>query len=95
VDWIAVPSTNSATQWFGRYCNHCGVTDPNVDFHALRATFITYGSQQGQDLSFRMEIAGHSKGTGVHQRYIYDGTPLTKLKAEVDSINYPIRIPRR
>jgi integrase len=95
VDWIAVPSTNSATQWFGRYCNQCGVTDPNVDFHALRATFITYGSQQGQDLSFRMEIAGHSRGSGVHQRYIYDGTPLTKLKAEVDSIKYPIRIPRR
>jgi integrase len=95
VDWIAVPSTNSATQWFGRYCNQCGVTDPDVDFHALRATFITYGSQQGQDLSLRMEIAGHSKGLGVHQRYIYDGAPLTKLKAEIDSINYPIRVPQR
>jgi integrase len=95
VDWIAVPSTNAATQWFGRYCNQCGVVDPNVDFHALRATFITYGSQQGQDLARRMEIAGHSKGSCVHQKYIYDGTPLAKLKAEVDSISYPIRIPRR
>jgi integrase len=93
VDWIAVPSTNAPTQWFARYCSWCGVDDPNVDFHALRATFITYGSQQGQDLSFRMEIAGHSKG--IHQKYIYDGTPLAKLKEEVDSISYPIRIPRR
>jgi len=95
VDWIAVPSTNAATQWFGRYCNQCGVVDRNVDFHALRATFITYGSQQGQDLSRRMEIAGHSKGSSIHQQYIYDGTPLAKLKAEVDSIRYPISIPRR
>lgn len=95
VDWIAVPSTNAATQWFGRYSNHCAVIDPNVDFHALRATFITYGSQQGQDLSRRMEIAGHSKGSSIHQNYIYVGTPLAKLKAEVDSISYPIRIPRR
>jgi hypothetical protein len=71
------------------------VVDPNVDFHALRATFITYGSQQGQDLSRRMEIAGHSKGSSIHQNYIYVGTPLAKLKAEVDSISYPIRIPRR
>ena len=93
VDWIAVPSTHAPTQWFGRYCGWCGVDDPNVDFHALRATFITYGSQQGQDLAVRMEIAGHSKGT--HQKYIYDSTPLAKLKAEVDAISYPIRIPRR
>ena len=77
-------------QWFDYWC---GVDDPNVDFHALRATFITYGSQQGRDLSLRMEIAGHSKG--IHQKYIYDGTPLAKLKEEVDSISYPIRIPRR
>jgi len=95
VDWIAVPSTNAPTQWFGRYCGWCGVDDPNVDFHALRATFITYGSQQGHDLSLRMEIAGHCKGSFIHQKYIYDGTPLAKLKAEVDSISYPIRIPHR
>jgi hypothetical protein len=46
-------------------------------------------------LSRRMEIAGHSKGSSIHQNYIYVGTPLAKLKAEVDSISYPIRIPRR
>jgi integrase len=95
VDWIAVPSANSATQWFARYCNQCGVTDPNVDFHALRATFITYGSQQGQDLALRMEIAGHSKGSDVHHSYIYNGAPLTKLISEVDAIRYPIIIRRR
>jgi integrase len=95
VDWIMVPSTNEGTKWFARYCDECNVSDPNVDFHALRGAFITYGSQQGQDLSLRMEIAGHSKGSGVHQQYIYDGAPLTKLKAEIDAINYPINIPRR
>lgn len=95
VEWISVPSTNAATQWYGRYCDQCNVPDPNVDFHALRATFITYGSQQGQDLSRRMEIAGHTKGSSVHQQYIYDGTPLAMLKAEVDSISFPICIPRR
>jgi integrase len=92
---IMVPSQNAATQWFGRYSDACGVTDLNLDFHALRGTFITYGNQQGKDLSLRMELAGHSKGSGVHQMYIYDGAPLTKLKAEIDAITYPIRIPKR
>lgn len=95
VEWIAVPSASAPSSWFGRYCSWCGVDDPNVDFHALRATFITYGSQQGQDLSRRMEIAGHTRGSSIHQKYIYDGTPLAKLKEEVDSISYPIKIPHR
>ena len=33
---IMVPSQNAATQWFGRYSDECGVSDPNLDFHALR-----------------------------------------------------------
>lgn len=94
-DTIMVPSQNAATQWFGRYSDACGVTDPNVDFHALRGAFTTYGSQQGRDLSLRMELVGHSKGSGVHNRYIYEGPPLEKLKAEVDAIKYPIHIPSR
>ena len=89
-DRMMVPSQNAATQWFGRYSDDCGVTDPNLDFHALRGTFITYGSQQGKDLSLRMELAGHSKGSGVHQTYIYAGASLKKLKTEVDAIKYPI-----
>jgi integrase len=89
---IMVPSQNAATQWFGRYSDECGVTDPSVDYHALRGAFATYGSQQGRDLSLRMEIVGHSKGSNVHGRYIYSGAPLRKLKAEIDAIRYPIRI---
>ena len=64
-----------------------------MDFHALRGAFITYGSQQGDDFGLRMEIAGHSKGEGVHGDYIYQGPPLRKLKAEIDKIAFPIRIP--
>lgn len=93
VETIMVPSTNAATQWFGRYSDECGVDDIDVDFHALRGAFLTYGSQQGQDLSLRMELAGHSKGSGVHQTYIYAGASLKKLKTEIDAIKYPIRIP--
>lgn len=92
VEKLMVPSTNAATQWYGRYCDDCKVSDVNVDFHALRGTFITYGSQQGHDLSLRMELAGHSKGSGVHQTYIYAGASLKKLKKEIDAIRYPIRI---
>jgi integrase len=91
---IKVPSQNAATQWFGRYSDACGVTDHNVDFHALRGTFTTYGSQQGKDLSLRMELVGHSKGSDVHSRYIYAGAPLKKLKAEIDKITYPVSIPK-
>jgi integrase len=94
VETIMVPSQNSATQWFGRYSDVCGVSDPNVDFHALRGAFITYGSQMGKDLSLRMEIAGHSKGSSVHSTYIYAGASLKALKREIDAIEYPIRIPR-
>jgi hypothetical protein len=94
VETIMVPSQNSATQWFGRYSDECGVSDPNVDFHALRGAFITYGSQMGKDLSLRMEIAGHSKGSSVHSTYIYAGASLKALKREIDAIEYPIRIPR-
>jgi integrase len=95
VEWIAVPSASAPSSWFGRYSGWCGVDDPNVDFHALRATFITYGSQQGKDLLRRMELAGHTRGSTIHQKYIYDGTSLEKLKEEVDAISYPIRIPHR
>ncbi|MDI1285365.1 MAG: tyrosine-type recombinase/integrase [Reyranella sp.] len=95
VPTIMVPSQNAATQWFGRYSDICGVTDRNLDFHALRGTFTTYGSQQGKDLSLRMELVGHSKGSEVHSRYIYAGAPLEKLRTEIDAINYPITIPYR
>lgn len=84
------PSQNAATQWLGRYSDDCGVTDPNMDFYALRGTFITYGSQQGKDLSLWMEPAEHSKGSGVHQTYIYAGASLKKLKTGADAIKYPI-----
>jgi integrase len=94
VETIMVPSQNSATQWFGRYSDECGVSDPNVDFHALRGAFITYGSQMGTDLSLRMEIAGHSKGSGIHNTYIYAGASLKALKREIDAIKYPIRVPK-
>jgi integrase len=95
VDTIMVPSQNAATQWFGRYSDVSGVSDPNVDFHALRGAFTTYGSQQGKDLSLRMDLVGHSKGSDVHNRYIYEAPSLEKLKAEIDTIEYPVRIPRR
>ncbi len=95
VDAIMVPSQNAATQWFGRYSDACGVTDSNVDFHALRGAFTTYGSQQGKDLSLRMDLVGHSKGSDVHNRYIYEGPSLEKLKAEIDTIKYPMEIPKR
>jgi integrase len=91
---IMVPSQSAATQWFGRYSDECGVTDPNVDFHALRGAFVTYGSQQGKNLSLRMELAGHSQGSGVHSTYIYAGASLKALKREVDAIRYPIRATR-
>lgn len=91
---IMVPSQNAATQWFGRYSNDCGVIDPNVDFHAIRGLFITTGSQMGKDLSLRMELSGHSKGSGVHSSYIYAGASLKSLKAEIDQVRYPIRIPK-
>jgi len=94
VETLMVPSVNAATQWFGRYSDDCGVRDPNVDFHALRGAWITYGSQQGRDLSLRMELAGHSKGSGVHQRYIYAGSSLKSLKAEIDKITYPVKVAR-
>ena len=84
VETIMVPSQNAATQWFGRYSKKCGVSDPNVDYHALRGNFVTYGSQMGKSLSLRMEIAGHANGSGVHQTYIYAGSSLKSLKAEVD-----------
>ena len=93
VTTIKIPSQNAATQWFGRYSDECGVTDPSLDYHALRGAFATYGSQQGRDLSLRMESVGHSKGSDVHNRYIYSGAPLKALKAEIDAIKYPIRIP--
>jgi site-specific recombinase XerD len=95
VETIMVPSQDAASKWFGRYSDQCGVTDSSVDFHALRGAWITYGSQQGQDLSLRMNMAGHSNGLGVHQTYIYAGPPLKSLKAEIDKIKYPIRIPTR
>lgn len=94
VERIEVPSQNAATQWFGRYSDECGVTDPNLDFHALRGTFVTYGSQQGRDLSLRMQLVGHSKGSGVHSMYIYAGASLKSLKTEIDAIRYPIKIPK-
>jgi hypothetical protein len=47
----------------------------------------------GKDLSLRMEIAGHSKGSSVHSTYIYAGASLKALKREIDAIEYPIRIP--
>jgi integrase len=95
LETIMVPSQNAATQWFGRYSDACGVTDSNVDFHALRGAFTTYGAQQGKDLSLRMNLVGHSKGSDVHNRYLYEGPPLKRLKTEVDAITYPIRIPKR
>lgn len=95
VNSIMVPSQNAATQWFGRYSDTCGVRDPNVDFHALRGAFLTYGSQQGTDLALRMQIAGHLPGSDVHSRYIYSGAPLKKLKLEIDKIRFPITIPTR
>jgi integrase len=91
---IMVPSQNAATQWFGRYSTNCGVPDPNVDFHAIRGLFITTGSQMGKVLSLRMELSGHSKGSGVHSTYIYAGASLKSLKAEIDQVRYPIRIPK-
>jgi integrase len=94
VETIMVPSQNAATQWFGRYSDECGVSDPNVDFHAIRGNFVTYGAQLGKSLSLRMELAGHSTGSGVHQTYIYAGSSLKSLKAEIDKVKYPIRIPR-
>lgn len=94
LETIMVPSQNAATQWFGRYSNDCGVIDPNVDFHAIRGLFITTGSQLGRDLSLRMELSGHSKGSGVHSTYIYAGASLKSLKAEIDQVRYPIRIPK-
>jgi hypothetical protein len=27
------------SKWFGRYMDHCGLTDPSLDFHCFRATF--------------------------------------------------------
>ncbi len=27
------------SKWFGRYMDHCGLTDPSPDFHCFRATF--------------------------------------------------------
>jgi hypothetical protein len=95
VETIMVPSQNAATQWFGRYSDACGVADSNVDFHALRGAFTTYRAQQGKDLSLRMNLVGHSKGSDVHNRYVYEGPPLKKLQTEVDAIKYPIRIPGR
>lgn len=94
LETIMAPSQNSATQWFGRYSDKCGVTDFNVDFYALRGTFITYGSQLGKDLSLRMELSGHSRRSGVHQTYIHAGASLKALKLEIDKIKYPIAIPR-
>ena len=93
VELIEVPSQNAGTQWFGRYSDQCGVTDSNVDFHALRGCHITYGSQQGKQLSLRMELAGHAKA-GVHQTYIYAGASLKSLKSEIDHVDFPIRIPK-
>jgi len=46
---------------------------------------ITYGSQRRTDRSLRMEIAGHSKGSGIHNTYIYAGARLKALKAEIDA----------
>ena len=93
LETIMVPSQNAATQWFGRFSDDCGVSDPNVDFHAIRGNFVTYGAQLGKSLSLRMELAGHSTGSGVHQTYIYAGSSLKSLKAEIDKVKYPIRIP--
>ncbi len=93
VETVMVPSQNAATQWFGRYSSERRVTDPNVDLHALRGAFTTYLSQQGKDLSLRMEIVGHSKGSAVHNRYIYEGSSLKDLKGEINRIKYPITIP--
>jgi hypothetical protein len=52
------------------------------------------GLHAGKSLSLRMELAGHSTGSGVHQTYIYAGSSLKSLKAEIDKVKYPIRIPR-
>lgn len=94
VETIMVPSQNAVTQWFGRYSTKCGVTDSDLDFHALRGLWMTYGSQQGKNLSIWMELAGHSKGSSVHQGYIYQGSSLKALKAEIDKIVYPITVPK-
>lgn len=87
------PTGNAFGQWWGRYMDDCGVSDPNVDLHAVRGAFITYASQLGVPTEFRMNMVGHSR-PGVHNTYIYEGPPLTELRDAINRVIFPIAIPK-
>lgn len=53
------------SKWFGRYMDHCGLTDSSLDFHCLRATFKDICRLAGVPEDVHDALTGHA-GEGRH-----------------------------
>jgi integrase len=80
----------SFSKWFGRYRRAIGVSDNYVDFHSLRANFITEAvNADGLKEAWIDEVTGHSNSDrpSERKRYTKEIWALNKLKV-VSEVTY-------
>ena len=79
----------SYSNWFGRYKNLIGLTDPKKTFHSFRHTFIDRLKQQDVPDGKIQELVGHANHSITTGRY---GKPYrpNALKEVIEALDYAL-----
>ena len=71
----------TASKWFGRYRERCGITEDGKVFHSFRHTFIDCLKQAGVPKDHIAALVGHEDGSETFGRYGKDFHPNILLEA--------------
>ena len=71
----------TASKWFGRYRERCGITEEGKVFHSFRHTFVDHLKQAGIPKEHIAALVGHEDGSETFGRYGKDFHPSILQKA--------------
>lgn len=82
-------------KWFTNFRRHCGLGDPELDFHATRHTVINRLLDAAVPPSHVEEISGHESTARRSEMSTYDhGRRIELLKHAIDRLELPIDVER-
>jgi integrase len=74
------------SQWFGRFMDKLGLSDPTISLHSLRHSWISTATKTKIPKEFRIAISGHASAD-IHDE-VYTHHELETLKSELDKVRF-------
>ncbi len=81
---------DSIGDWFGRYLDRIGLSDPTLSFHSFRHTVATFLDRSEVLESRIAELTGHSRGQSVLRRVYIKAATLPARKADVERLQFEV-----